>query len=119
MPPNSPSNNFGAMWQRETTDNFKIKRHLMNTGAYWIGEDEEAGINNVKSRYYLDVPGLGGDRNGVPYPGNFQTCAPRATSRRGSSIVGSRLPTRKPPTAAWCPTGRSMWRRDCFSNAFP
>jgi iron complex outermembrane recepter protein len=62
---------FGLMYQDEVTDNFKIKRRLMNTGAYWIGDDDDFNLNNVKSRYYLDIPGLGGDPAGVKYPGEF------------------------------------------------
>ncbi len=63
--------NFGVMWQKETTENFKIKQRMVNQGAYYIGTD--VGLNNVTTRTYLDLPGLGGDSKGVEYPGNFQT----------------------------------------------
>lgn len=62
---------FGAMRQLERKDNFQIKRRLMNTGSAWIGADGNNGPNNVRSRYYLDIPGLGGDASGVKYPGDF------------------------------------------------
>lgn len=64
--------NFGLMWQRESTDNFKQKQRLTNTGSYWIGAADNYGPNNVKTRTYLDLPGLGGDSAGVSYPGDFQ-----------------------------------------------
>lgn len=62
---------FGAMWQLERNDSFQVKRRLMNTGSAWVGADGDHGPNNVRSRYYLDIPGLGGDANGVAYPGDF------------------------------------------------
>lgn len=63
--------NFGAMVQKETTDDFKVKRRLTNTGTYWIGAANNISDNNIKSRYYLNLPGFGGDSAGVEYPGRF------------------------------------------------
>ncbi len=65
--------NFGAMWHMERSDNFKTKRRLMNTGASWIGATGDYSPNNIRSRYYLDIPGLGGDTAGVAYPGDFES----------------------------------------------
>jgi outer membrane receptor protein involved in Fe transport len=64
--------NVGVMWQRETTDNFKVKERMMNAGSYWIGKSDNYGPNNVRSRAYLDIPGLGGDSAAVQYAGDFQ-----------------------------------------------
>lgn len=64
--------NFGLMYQKEITDNFKIKRRQMNVGDYWIGGEGDFNINNIKSRYYLDIPGLSSDSAGVEYPTEFK-----------------------------------------------
>ena len=63
--------NFGLLWQKDRTDEFRSKNRLVSQGSYWIGNPGDVGQNNIRSRYYLDIPGLGGDSNGVEYPGSF------------------------------------------------
>ncbi len=65
--------NFGAMWQRETTDDFTIKTRLTNQGSSVLQSltNPFGGPNSIVSRYYLSLPGLGGDSAGLQYPGTF------------------------------------------------
>lgn len=64
--------NFGAMWQQETTDDLSVKSRLTNQGSHAFGSLADGTWNSISSRYYLNLPALGGDSAGVEYPGPFQ-----------------------------------------------
>lgn len=61
---------FATMWQKETKDEFKFKQFLRSTDEYWI-DGSLGGSNNIRTRYYMDLPNLGGDPDGVPFPMSF------------------------------------------------
>ncbi len=62
---------FGLMWQKERTDFLSIKERLVNREDYWLPPPLFREANIIHSRYYLDIPGFGGDAAGVRYPGDF------------------------------------------------
>ncbi|MDQ8184187.1 hypothetical protein [Pelagicoccus sp. SDUM812002] len=84
------NHNIALMYQKESEDNFKIKRRMLNQGDYWIGEFDEDGLNNIKTRYYLDVPELGGDSDGVAFPTTFK---PAPWDNLIGSIAGDGIPS--------------------------
>lgn len=67
---------MGVMYQDEREDTFKFKRRLISQGDYYVGRNGSRSLtdngnvndNNVKTRFYLDLPGMP-DENGITQPG--------------------------------------------------